>query len=495
MATRFYLPRILTAPATVTPHALWDQADAVTVRGTSVTPQNTSAGSAAIVNRTTTPPTDVLMAQYVSLETLPQAKTISGTFSAAVLARGATAAARQSLQITIRVVSGDGTTVRGTLYGGYLGTDATPSGIFSTATVSRMYPVTALTPVAAQAGDRIVFELGYHSDSAASATDTGGATFRLGDALADVDATAANQGTAGFKGWLEFSDNLLTVSPNGPIAATAPKFSASLAGTSTPPARSGTVAATAPKFSAAITGTARPPGVSGDLTGTAPAFRSTSSGTSTPPPRSGTLSATAPRFTATGTGTSNPPSRSGALAATAPAFSAAITATVKEPTTGDLSVMMPAFSAQVAGVLAGAKPSRPGNARWTLSDPARDETWTFPINPNRMTSPHSPRNFNILATAPTVVIAGHARGGLGRVIERNAEPYEWSISGVIREEDHYQELLRWSRKLNKLVLTDHFGRKWSIRILHFNPDEKKPTARRNWRYAYDLKTLNYGAIT
>lgn len=158
--------------------------------------------------------------------------------------------------------------------------------------------------------------------------------------------------------------------------------------------------------------------------------------------------------------------------------------------TGSVQMVVPRPSGTFVGSVVNArKPTR-----WVLRDPASDETWTFPVNPNKMTSPHAARSFNILATAPSVVANGHSRGGLGRVIEGNPEPYEWSFSGFIREQQHFEDLLYWTRKVNRLELTDHLGRTWRIRFLVFNPDEQRPTARHPWRFTYDVKALNYGAV-
>lgn len=128
--------------------------------------------------------------------------------------------------------------------------------------------------------------------------------------------------------------------------------------------------------------------------------------------------------------------------------------------------------------------------RWTLFDPNLDESWTFPVNPNKMTSPHGPRSLQVMVTSPRP--GDQAQNGL--VLETNRDPHEWTVSGNIRTEDHFAELLYWVRKVNRLQLTDHFGRTWQVRMLHFNPDEQKPSQNRPWRFTYDLKMLNYGEV-
>lgn len=132
--------------------------------------------------------------------------------------------------------------------------------------------------------------------------------------------------------------------------------------------------------------------------------------------------------------------------------------------------------------------------RWNLFDPNTDESWTFPMNPNKMTSVHSPRNLTIYPRAALYNPAVEARGGMARVFEHAKEPYTWTFSGVIREGEEYDGLLYWTRKLRKIHLTDHFGRTFLIRIQAFKPDEKRPTFHRPDRYDYDVEAIIYGVV-
>jgi hypothetical protein len=127
--------------------------------------------------------------------------------------------------------------------------------------------------------------------------------------------------------------------------------------------------------------------------------------------------------------------------------------------------------------------------RWVLHDPLLNESWTFPVNPNAMTSPHGPRNLTVHATRPAL-----GANTAGRVIEHNMDPYDWQFSGFIRTQEHHDELERWSKKVNRLELTDHLGRTWAIRFTSFAPDEQKPRATTPWRFNYEAHALNYGAV-
>lgn len=166
----------------------------------------------------TVPGTDVLVVQAVSAPLAAQ--TISGSFDAVFKVSENAAALDGCAQIVLRVVSGDGATVRGTLYTGQsVGSvvDEWPlvasigTAPYSTYTAFR-FPAgasgaTALSSVAAQDGDRLVVELGYrHFDTA---SDFG--RLVVGD---DAGAELAVGSTATANGWVGFDTALV---PAGPV--------------------------------------------------------------------------------------------------------------------------------------------------------------------------------------------------------------------------------------------------------------------------------------
>jgi hypothetical protein len=131
--------------------------------------------------------------------------------------------------------------------------------------------------------------------------------------------------------------------------------------------------------------------------------------------------------------------------------------------------------------------------RWTLVDPATDEEWEFPLNPNQMTSPHPPKNHQIFARG--IGNNSSSSNGISRVLAFRQQPYEWSFSGAIRDEQQYQDFLTWTRKTGRLELTDHFLRTWQIRIDSVDLEEQRPTARRSHRFTYTVKAIIYGRVT
>lgn len=247
-----------------------------------------------------------------------------------------------------------------------------------------------------------------------------------------------------------------------------PPMVVALRGTATVPVFTGTLAGALKPLTVQITGTHVPPQFNATLAVGLPGLTAAFDGGYTPPPTSGRLQGALGPLTATLRGRAVPPPQTATLHAALPnTWGASLAGKSKQPT---------------------------GQHRWTLHDPTTNETYVFPLNPNKMTTPHSPRNFNIIATAPSGALTGGSRQGMGRVVELARDPFEWSFSGRIKTEAHYDRLLAWSNKVHRIQLSDHFGRTWLVRVLDFNPNELTPTPRISWRYEYDFKVLNYGEL-
>lgn len=230
MAQRFYLPVTGTAPASPAFDSLWDDSASATRVPLVTTASNTTNTTVGVSEATATGAWDVLVRQWVS-DVLP-ATTISGTFDAVLQATESTGTADMFLQVVIRVVDGDGSEVRGTLYAGTTNTSvsATSGAInqeLSTTTsglATRIYSGVSLTSVDASAGDRIAVEMGYRACNTSSSSFTG--SLRVGDATAGADWSLTAGQTSGStnRPWIEFSQDVFT--------STA--ASVSLAGTVTP---------------------------------------------------------------------------------------------------------------------------------------------------------------------------------------------------------------------------------------------------------------------
>ena len=124
---------------------------------------------------------------------------------------------------------------------------------------------------------------------------------------------------------------------------------------------------------------------------------------------------------------------------------------------------------------------------WTITDLVTTEVWEFTYNPNGMTGPHNDR---ATVTSHLSPIDGSIRG-----IRKLAEPKDWSFSGFIRSEDHFDQLRDFAKRGNLCHLTDHLGRTFLIRLIQFIPKERTPTKTVSWRFFYEMKALVYKKVS
>lgn len=212
MATRFYLPSSTAAPYTP-PNlsAVWDVTTGFTSRATDVVKSDSAAATNATAKDSTVSNHDRLQRVYVSAQQLAAQTIPAGTFSAVLRAVESNAAADFWLQIIIRVMSSDGTTERGVLYGGSAAVAESATGgaenqEYPTTAESRIKNAIATASVVAQAGDRVHIEVGARGNGTTS-THTFSHTYL--DLVANSDFTlAAGVTTPGLCPWVELSADL-----------------------------------------------------------------------------------------------------------------------------------------------------------------------------------------------------------------------------------------------------------------------------------------------
>ena len=143
--------------------------------------------------------------------------------------------------------------------------------------------------------------------------------------------------------------------------------------------------------------------------------------------------------------------------------------------------------------------------RWKLETFDQSESYTFPINPNVMSSP-------IPAQSLTYNWAGDLRsrlygvgGGTQTVMTHSfvgtrapRAPVQWSFGGVLYDEAHYAAMVEWIGK-GKVRLTTDLGEILQVRLTAFQPERKSPQRPRHpFRHHYTVKALvyfyNYGQV-
>ena len=209
--TRFYLPSSGAAAVSPAFDAEWENT-AATDRLKCVTTRINSTNSfKSTTDATATAFRDTLLRQYVSD---PIALgIISGTIKGQIRSSAASgAAAGVRAQLIAKVVSNDGSTVRGVLYAGDLDTSATanPTSEFSQAAdTNRTFPrggPVAISPVVALDTDRVVLELGYRKHVNVT---TGNVSLSFMDNNAS-DLPEDETTTTALNPWIEFSIDLFT---------------------------------------------------------------------------------------------------------------------------------------------------------------------------------------------------------------------------------------------------------------------------------------------
>ncbi len=219
MAVRFYLPSTGTSPLpSLAVASGWSGSVANFGRGPLERSKatNTALASQAAVFLSTANRADAWR-QWTS-EPLTEPYSFTGSHTASLVMRCVESVAQVDAHIAcvVRVVSGDGATVRGTLL-----SHLTASTEYATTASTRILSALTLSAVSALAGDRIVVELGSYGVTPSTA---GTATLRYGTPSATADFALTANLTTDLVPWLE-----LSATPNFDTVAEAGSASFSIA--------------------------------------------------------------------------------------------------------------------------------------------------------------------------------------------------------------------------------------------------------------------------
>ncbi|MDD2903720.1 MAG: hypothetical protein PHU44_14945 [Syntrophales bacterium] len=202
MATRIYFPSDIVTPLTPAYDDEWNMTSAAQRWLCVPAKQNSPfVSSNPFVYTASNPPYDVLSWQFISPRLLAQ--TISGTVKGQFRAKEFSSSDDFCRTVVIKVVSADGSTVRGILLAHF--PEALASE-FATSLANRNFPPPAtLTEVACQQGDRLVIELGHRSFATVYSYENG--KIEIGDDSA-TDLPENETTTNQYCPWLEFSADL-----------------------------------------------------------------------------------------------------------------------------------------------------------------------------------------------------------------------------------------------------------------------------------------------
>ena len=198
MATRFYLPASGSAPASPAYDGAWDNTtDAA--RLPLVTTKTSTAMANAAISFSSTADVDILQRQWVS-EPLAAQTITAQTVKLQIRGWESNSKDTQYTAICIRVVSNDGSTVRGTLVS--LTRDGTE---FATSLTNRSWSGTC-SEVTASANDRLVVELGLGGDPWGNG-NASACYISIGDDSA-TDLPENDTETSAYNPWLEFANDI-----------------------------------------------------------------------------------------------------------------------------------------------------------------------------------------------------------------------------------------------------------------------------------------------
>lgn len=328
--TSLYLPSTSATPAiSPTPDAGWEKtSDNERILASKATTASAMTTVTAIkdVNNTAY---DILRLQYIYGPLAAQ--TISGEVLGVMRVQESNGAADASTQMGIKVVSNDGSSVRGTALA--LSDDALAVEVSSLGLTSRFLPQgnnsEALTTVEAEAGDYLVIEIGMRGREASTTSRT--FSWRIGDAAAS-DLSYNQTGTTDLRPFISFygsSLDLTTYIAPGTASLTttpfAPDVTVSGGGgsnaTVTPGVATLTVTAHAPTATASDNKAATPTTANLTVTPQTPTVTAAPNQTVTLTEAALTLTTFAPTVTATANVALEPGSIAATLTAHSPAVS------------------------------------------------------------------------------------------------------------------------------------------------------------------------------
>lgn len=118
--------------------------------------------------------------------------------------------------------------------------------------------------------------------------------------------------------------------------------------------------------------------------------------------------------------------------------------------------------------------------RWRFDALDGSDSYVFETNPNQMTSPFAPKQ---VAAQTTTAVDGQVL-----LTQGQRKPTEWQFTGTTLSQAHYDKLLAWKNKNQRIYLTDHFARQFIVYLTSFEPTPKGSLAY-PWRHEYTMKAL------
>jgi hypothetical protein len=204
--TRFHLANHGAAPVSPAYDSGWEQtgqADRVLLLAKARSEVRDTLANSTTITVPITTTQDILCRQFVS-EPLPAVRIALGTSGLNLVVRAFESAttANVTLAVVVKVVSNDGTVVRGTILSNF--NNDTEFALSAAAATRRAGAGLATTAVSAQFGDRLVVEVGGHAAAPTAATSF---NLRFGNSATSDFANSSGL-TTDLNPWVELSQDI-----------------------------------------------------------------------------------------------------------------------------------------------------------------------------------------------------------------------------------------------------------------------------------------------
>ncbi len=132
--------------------------------------------------------------------------------------------------------------------------------------------------------------------------------------------------------------------------------------------------------------------------------------------------------------------------------------------------------------------------RWIAQDPTTGVSYSFPLSPNKMTTPFPALAAQSNAAAGAWGIGDvNSQGPKTRLV--NADPASWTFGGFIHSADLLSTLQSIYKLKHRFYLTDHLGRTFIARLMFVDVNEHQPSLKAPTRYEYTATAISYGLVT
>lgn len=118
--------------------------------------------------------------------------------------------------------------------------------------------------------------------------------------------------------------------------------------------------------------------------------------------------------------------------------------------------------------------------RWVFHDAVANESYTLAINPDAATGPDRSKTIGYAQAA--------GPGGAVLIYEGREPPPDFSFSGTILQEAHYQALRTWYLKRVPITITDDLSRVFTCYVKSFKPKRVR-SALYPWKHTFDMAVI------